>query len=171
MTISELSLVLLLGGVLLAVLSGWALVEFASSRRYGRVQSVDRSLRPGRSFRSERFALVGRPDEVRVLRDGRLVPVELKSRGSPPRGPPPSHRAQLMAYAFLIEEETRRTPPYGVLKYGDGGEFVIDYGPAARSEVVRLLREVEQPYDGRATPSPGKCRACPWVSACDASAA
>ena len=121
------------------------------------------------TMRSDRYRLVGRPDELRRLSDGRTVPVELKSRPTPPRGPTPSHVAQVRAYCLLVEETTGVSPPYGVLRYADG-EFRVRWDDRARDELLRVRAEVLSRYDGRATPSPGRCARCRWVRVCDARA-
>lgn len=163
-------LLVLLAGLALLGIGSWALARALGSHRRGRIVSIDLPEMPGKTLRSERWGFAGRPDELRRLSDGRLVPVEFKSRVSPRRAPLPSHRAQVLAYCFLVEDVTGRAPPYGLLRYSDGREYEVEYGPMERAEVVELLRQVRAPYDGRATPSPGKCRACPWVDVCDAPA-
>lgn len=125
---------------------------------------------PGRLLRSSRWGLVGRPDEIRQRADGRWIAVEVKSRPAPSTGPPFSHRIQVAAYCLLIEEVTGRPPPYGLLRYGDGQEFRIEWTPARRAELLELRRELAVPYDGRATPSPARCGRCPWNAACDRAA-
>ena len=61
---------------------------------------------------SDRWGLTGRPDELRRLPDGTIVPVEIKSCRSPRNGTPyPSHRFQLLAYCALVEETYGRAPP------------------------------------------------------------
>lgn len=164
---------LLLAGVLAIaglVLVAWALralSERRSDRARGRLVAVD----PGRprTLRSERYRMVGRPDELRQQADGRVVPVEFKSRSTPARGPPPSHVAQVRAYCLLVEEATGVPPPYGVLRYADG-EFRVRWDAAARRELLAIRAELSAPYDGRATPSPARCARCPWVGVCDARA-
>ena len=151
-------------------LAAWALRALSLRRQeatYGELVAVD----AGRAatLRSDRYRLIGRPDELRRLSDGRLVPVELKSRSTPPRGPTPSHVAQVRAYCLLVEETTGASPPYGVLRYSDG-EFRIRWDAQARAELLRVRAEMLRPYDGRATPSPGRCARCPWVRVCDARA-
>jgi CRISPR-associated exonuclease Cas4 len=121
-------------------------------------------------LRSPRYRLSGRPDVLRRRPDGRLVPVELKSRRSPPRGPLPSHIAQVRAYCLLVEESTGRAPPFGVLRYSDGAEYPVAWNREARAEILALRAELDRPYDGRATPSRAKCAGCPWRAVCDARA-
>jgi CRISPR-associated exonuclease Cas4 len=119
-------------------------------------------------LRSERYRLVGRPDVLRRLPDGRIVPIELKSRAPPPQGPPASHVVQVAAYCLVVEETTGIAPPFGLLRYADGQEFRVAWTPGRRAELLRLRAEVDRPYDGRATPSRAKCARCGWRAGCDA---
>ena len=151
-------------------LVAWAVRALSQRRRdttLGRLVAIDAG-RPA-TLRSERFRLVGRPDALRGLDDGRWVPIEVKSRTTPPSGPSPSHVVQVRAYCLLVEETTGAAPPYGVLRYSDG-EFRVRWDARAREELLALLSELRRPYDGRATPSRAKCARCPWFSACDARA-
>jgi CRISPR-associated exonuclease Cas4 len=143
-----------------------ALVARRRDRRLGALVAVDAGAAV--LLRSPRYRLSGRPDALRRQPDGRVVPVELKSRPSPPRGPPPSHRAQVAVYCLLVEEATGIPPPFGVLRYSDGGEFRVPWDRAARAELLTLRAELDRPYDGRATPSRPKCAGCPWRAVCDA---
>lgn len=149
-------------------LAAWAVRALAERRQdafLGRLVAVDAG-RPA-TLRSERYRLRGRPDALRRLPDGRLVPVEVKSRTAPSPGPTPSHIVQVRAYCLLVEEELGVPPPYGVLRYSDG-EFRVRWDSRARSELLALRAEMLRPYDGRATPSRGRCVQCRWFSACDA---
>lgn len=154
-------------GIALVAWALRALSERARDAARGRLVAVDAG-RPW-TLRSERYRLLGRPDELRRLSDGRLVPVEFKSRSTPPRGPPPSHVAQVRAYCLLVEESTNVPPPYGVLRYADG-EFRVRWDGRARSDLLAVRAELLAPYDGRATPSPARCARCPWFRGCDARA-
>lgn len=156
----------------MAFLVGAAAVAYHRHRlhREGRWIGSDLPSAPGQLLRSSRWRLVGRPDEIRERPDGRWIPVEVKSRPAPPTGPPFSHRIQVAAYCLLIEETTGRPPPYGLVRYGDGQEVRIAWTPAVRAELLELRQELAVPYDGRATPSPGRCGRCPWNAACDRAA-
>lgn len=121
-------------------------------------------------LRARRWRLAGQPDELRGAEGGPWIPVELKRRPAPGAGPLRSHRMQLLAYCVLVEEQTAQAPPFGILRYGDGVEYVVRYGPAQRAELSGLLAEMRAPYDGRARPSPGRCRRCPYRPGCDARA-
>jgi CRISPR-associated exonuclease Cas4 len=154
-------------GVVLLAVSLRSLFARARESRWGTLEAVDTDAGGARSFVSERYRLTGRPDALRRRPDGRLVPVELKHRSAPPQGPFWSHQVQVWAYCLLVEETEGRPPPFGVLRYRDA-EFQVPWDAAARSELLRLLRAASGPYDGRATPSPGRCRGCRWSTGCDA---
>ncbi|MDE1820914.1 MAG: PD-(D/E)XK nuclease family protein [Euryarchaeota archaeon] len=120
-----------------------------------------------RTLSSPRYRLSGRPDELRRSRDGRLVPVEIKSTRAPRSGVPyPSHRIQLLAYCLLLEEATGAPPPFGVLSFGDGTEIPVRWDDEARAEVLGVLEEWRQPYRGAMDPAPGKCRTCAFGAVC-----
>jgi CRISPR-associated exonuclease Cas4 len=162
-------LLALAGGTILAA-GIVALVRRRQQLRSGRLLQADLPSHPGMLLRSPRFRLAGRPDELRVLPDGRWIPVELKSRPTPRAGPHWSHQIQVAAYCLLVEETSGRTPPYGILRYGDGGEFRIDWTPELRDRLLDLRREMATPYDGRALPSRGRCSRCAWRLSCDRAA-
>ena len=161
---------LVLLGIVIAVVVGRALLLRRRDRRDGELLSVDREGAPGRRIASEEYRVVGRPDALRRLADGREVPIEIKRRRTPRSGPLRSHRLQVAAYCLVIESATGRAPPYGVLRYSDGGEFRIPWDAPARSEVLGLLAAMRRPYRGEATPSPGRCAGCAWRRGCDARA-
>lgn len=146
-----------------------SLARRSREARHGILVAVDSGHR-GRKLTSERYRLVGTPDELRRRPDGRIVPVEWKSGRAPLGGPHRSHRVQVAAYCLLVEETEGRPPPYGVLRYGDGSEFTVPWDAPARAAVLAGRRELDRPYDGRADPSPGKCAGCRWRPGCDASA-
>lgn len=159
--------ILALIGLVLVALALRALSARRRDRRFGALVAADAGA-PS-TLRSLRYRIEGRPDELRRLPDGRIVPVELKSRTTPRGGPPRSHQVQVWAYCLLVEETTGRPPPFAVLRYADG-EFRIRWDDAARAALFRLREEMGQPYDGRATPSPARCGRCPWFGVCDARA-
>jgi hypothetical protein len=156
-------------GVVAIGLAAWAAGEMWRARGMG--GSVIVALDTGRGgglLRSTTWGLVGRPDEIVRLSDGRHVPVEVKSRISPRRGVPASHRMQLYAYLALLDDQPGGPPPFGVLRYGDGGEFRLPWDDAARAELIGLTAAARRPYDGRARPGPDRCPRCPWFDGCDA---
>jgi CRISPR-associated exonuclease Cas4 len=164
------ALALVLGGAAVLVLAGRALSLRHREARNGALVSVDERSGSGPLLRSNQYRISGRPDELRRLPDGRLVPIEFKSRKSPRYGVPRSHRIQVAAYCLLVEEATGTAPPFGVVRYGDGGEARIPWDRATRDELLDVRAAIGRPYDGRATPSVARCTHCPWRDGCDARA-
>ena len=160
-------LALLLAGLALAAWGARALSARRPDRALGRLVAVDAGA-PA-VLRSPRYRIQGRPDALRQASDGTVVPIEVKSRATPRGGPTRSHVVQVWAYCLLVEEGTGRPPAFGVLRYADG-EFRVRWDAVARQELLALRAELARPYDGRASPSPGKCARCPWVAVCDARA-
>jgi len=160
----------LLAGVVSFAIAVRQLSLRARERGIGALRSVDGAGRTGPTLRSERWRLSGRPDEIRETRDGTWIPVEFKSGATPPRGPPPSHQIQVLAYALLAEETTGRAPPFGLLRYADGGEFRIPWDAAGRTALFSVMARARRPYRGEARPSRARCARCPWRDACDARA-
>lgn len=155
-------------GAVVAAAAAVGLGLRARDARWGRLASIDVGGSP--TLRSDRYRLTGRPDAVRRAPDGRSVPVEVKHRPAPRAGPFPSHLVQLWAYCLLLEEADGRPPAFGVLRYDDR-EIRVVWDAAARAELLAVRRAVDRPYDGRATPSPGRCARCRWADRCDARAA
>lgn len=155
-------------GALVAAAALRELFARRSDQRFGALVAIDAG--SAALLRSSRYRISGRPDVLRRMADGRVVPVELKSRRTPARGPPRSHLVQVAAYNLLVEESTGTSPPFGVLRYSDGGEYRVPWDRESREELLRLRVEIDRPYDGRATPTRAKCARCPWRTVCDARA-
>ncbi|MGD0250795.1 MAG: PD-(D/E)XK nuclease family protein [Thermoplasmata archaeon] len=160
-------LFLLLMGLALTIWAARALSARRQDSALGRLVAVDAGA-PA-TLRSYRYRIQGRPDSLRETSDGSLIPVEVKSRGSPRGGPVRSHLVQVWAYCLLVEESTGRAPPFGILRYADA-EFRVRWDAPARQELLAIRAELARPYDGRANPSPARCARCPWVAVCDARA-
>jgi CRISPR-associated exonuclease Cas4 len=155
---------LVLVGLVVLTLGVRPLVARRRERRLGTLVAID----PGRplTLRSDRYRIAGRPDVLRRTPDGTVVPIELKHRPLPPGGAFRSHLVQVWAYCLLVEEATGRSPPFGILRYTDG-EVRVPWDPAARAELRSIVRAVRGPYDGRGTPSPGRCARCGWADRCE----
>lgn len=106
----------------------------------GEVSYVDRAGRPSDLMASRIVPLQGRPDYI-VEREGASIPVEVKT-GKTPRHPYASHVLQLAAYCYLVNETTRKRPPFGVLAY-PGQQFEIAYTPALEDEMLRHLLKIQ----------------------------
>ena len=121
----------------------------------------------------EHSGLRGRPDQI-VIVDGEFIPVEQKT-GKVPFNPHASHRMQLLAYLHLVEINTRKSAPYGVLRYGKENLHQIPWNDVAKQELQGAVQEVQRlMVEGGAVRNhdrPGKCRNCSRLYACNDSLA
>jgi len=119
----------------------------------------------------EKIGLRGRPDQI-VIVDGEFIPFEQKT-GKVPINPHPSHRMQLLAYLHLVEINTKKSSPYGVLRYGKENLHQIPWNDFSKQELRDAVTEVQRlMVQGGAIRNhnrPGKCRNCSRLYACDES--
>lgn len=115
--------------------------------------------------------LRGRPDQIIII-DGEFIPVEQKT-GRVPKKPHQSHRVQLLAYISLVETNTKKAPPYGVLKYGEEDAHQVFWDKHAKELLHSSIKEVQKlMVEGGAKRNherEGKCRNCSRRHACEQS--
>jgi CRISPR-associated exonuclease Cas4 len=123
--------------------------------------------------------LLGKPDYVIQGRDGRRMPVEIKS-GRAPRTqrlrPAPRHEdvLQVVAYLIILDDLFAPAPTHGVLRYADA-TFEVPYAPGLRREVLRIVARMQaldaatgsRDRPPRGTPGYETCRACAFRAICD----
>ncbi|MED5291664.1 MAG: Dna2/Cas4 domain-containing protein, partial [Candidatus Thermoplasmatota archaeon] len=113
--------------------------------------------------------LRGRPDQI-VIIDGEFIPVEQKT-GKIPKKPHESHRLQLLAYISLVETSTKKSPPYGVLRYGNEDVHQVFWDQHAqqllRESIIEVQRLMVEGGAKRNHEREGKCRNCSRRYACD----
>src|SRR5258708_423514 len=118
---------------------------------------------------SDQYPLTGKPDYVVRLDDGRLVPVELKLSTQNVTTPYNNHAIQVAAYCLILEDYSEQPPTHGILRYADR-EFTIDYTPALRRKVIKLLAEMERCSEQQPPPlarqRAAKCRVCAFQPVC-----
>src|SRR5216683_6764529 len=95
----------------------------------------------GEPLSSSEFPLEGKPDYIVQLPDGRPVPVELKLNVHDATVPYSNHQIQVAAYCLILENYFERVPTHGILRYADR-EFTVEYTPAMRRKVIRLLGQM-----------------------------
>jgi len=131
----------------------------------GKIEYID--MGKAKAFKSEKYGLIGRPDYV-IKIDDKVIPVEEK-KGRTPKGPLFSHILQIAAYCLLIEEETGKAPPYGLLKYPEH-EHEIEYNEDLKKVLLEKLEEIREAMrTGEAHRNhnrPGKCVNCSRKDAC-----
>lgn len=112
--------------------------------------------------------LRGRPDQI-VIVDGEFIPVEQKT-GKVPKRPHASHRMQVLAYLHLVEVNTKKSSPYGVIRYGKENLHQIDWGQEAKAELFSAISEIQRlMVEGGAKRNherSGKCQNCSRRYAC-----
>lgn len=123
----------------------------------------------GETLSSAAYPLVGKPDYVVQTPDGRPVPVELKLNVHDASIPYENHKVQVGAYCLILEDYFEQPPTHGILRYADN-EFTIEYTPALRKKVIRLLSEMERCSERQPPPLANqrvnKCRTCTFQTVC-----
>jgi CRISPR-associated exonuclease Cas4 len=97
----------------------------------------------GEPLSSNVYPLLGKPDYVVQLPDGRPVPIELKLTVHDATVPYSNHAVQVAAYCLILEDYFVQAPTHGILRYADR-EFTIEYTPALRKKVIKLLTEMQR---------------------------
>ena len=120
---------------------------------------------------SHRFGLVGKPDYLVRVREGRrevTIPVEVKSR-TRPKQPFDSHILQLATYCLLIEDHDKQVPPYGYLRYADA-TVKIPFTESLRQQVLHTAKAIRQarraPEVSRSHEDAGRCMGCGYQHKC-----
>ena len=123
----------------------------------------------GEPLVSNQYPLMGKPDYIIQLPDGRPMPVELKLGVQDMRKPYSNHILQLAAYCLILEDYFELPPTHGMLRYADC-DFSIAYTPALRKKVIKMLNEmsaVDEEYQPiLEKQQAGKCRACAFQAIC-----
>ena len=123
----------------------------------------------GETLSSAAYPIVGKPDYVVQTPDGRPIPVELKLNVHDASIPYENHKVQLAAYCLILEDYFEQPPTHGILRYADN-EFTVEYTPALRKKVIRLLSEMERCSERQPPPLANqrvnKCRACTFQAVC-----
>ena len=116
----------------------------------GKIIYQDTTVLPGKTLRAKTLPLIGKPDYI-LKENGEYLPLEFKS-GKTPQFPQASHKAQLMAYCLLIEENYHQRPSAGILKY-PLKEFRIKYTLQEEAltrqlvnEIIQLKKSGEEPH-------------------------
>ena len=113
----------------------------------------------------------GRPDQIVVI-DGEFIPIEQKT-GRVPKRPHTSHRRQLLAYIHLVEINTNRNTPYGILRYGNDDIHQILWDDESKNELFDQVQEIQRlMVEGGAKRNHeriGKCQNCSRKYACSGS--
>lgn len=123
----------------------------------------------GEPLDSTQFPLTGKPDYIVQLSDGRPVPIELKLNIHDATAPYSNHMLQIAAYCLILEDYFEIPPTHGIVRYADC-EFTVEYTPAIRKKVIRMLGEMahcsEMEPPALTRQKVNKCRACAFQPIC-----
>ena len=123
----------------------------------------------GEPLSSVDYPLVGKPDYVVRAPDGRPIPVELKLNVEGAAAPYSNHIVQIAAYCLILEDYFEQVPTHGILRYADR-EFTIEYTPALRKKVIKLLALMGQCSEQAPPPlrsqKAARCRVCAFQAMC-----
>src|SRR5438874_75061 len=123
----------------------------------------------GEPLSSSAYPLVGKPDYIVQAPDGRPIPVELKLNVHDATVPFSNHTVQVGAYCLILEDYFEQPPTHAILRYADR-EFTIDYTPALRKKVIKLIAEMERCSEQQppllTRQRAAKCRACAFQPIC-----
>ncbi len=168
MSVLFLLVILLIILVLVARIAGKR-IRKESGIPFGKIAAADSS--KFRSFQKVLFSrnvlLAGKPDTILVVED-EYVPIELKIR-DPPKQPFDSHKMQVIAYCYLLEENGYRVS-YGVLKYKKGKEernFVVDYTPELKERLLAAISEMRSIKSIPSKIKSTKCEKCSVREYCE----
>src|SRR6266516_64400 len=172
-------------GLVLLILALALLLLLFNERRYQRNRLVEERHRAlglppgelvyedadgqGETLSSSQYPLAGKPDYVVQLPDGRPVPIELKLNVEDASAPYSNHIVQVGHYCLILEDYFTTPPTHGILRYSDR-EFTIEYTPALRKKIIRLLAEMERCSEIQPPPltrqRANKCHACAFQPIC-----
>lgn len=96
----------------------------------------------GDPITSDTHPLIAKPSYIVKLPDHRLLPVDSKPVAQNAMTPASHHVLQVASYCLILEEYAEVPPTHALLRYTDR-EFTVDYTPALRRKVLRVLKELE----------------------------
>jgi CRISPR-associated exonuclease Cas4 len=114
------------------------------------------------------FGLAGQPQYL-LNYEGGQIPILARSKSAPDQ-PHQAHIMQVIAYCLLVAESTGSRPPYGVIRYGDGRTFEIDFDEDSIEILSQIMDEIEsnrrQPDVRISHNDRGRCFACSHRKRC-----
>ena len=153
--IADLPLILMITALLLALIGIYRLI------RAWRLRAIEVLSRDQTLLSSPSLGLSGRPDRLIRLKNGAVIPVEKKSS----KRLYDSHRVQMGAYLFLVEEAYGVRPPFGIMVLGDSRETTIPNTARLRRWTLKIADDIRAQRADASRPArvrakPGQCRSC-----------
>ncbi len=143
-----------------------SMISGRASHEKFRAQHLPRNMKPRRiaidvPLSSPRLGLCGLLDALVETVFGELVPCEMKNSTIGCGNPPLKDRAQLAAYAMLVEEQYRKTVKRGVLFYTeDCRKIVTTLDESVRRLVIKAVREIRGIIETERPPERKNLSAC-----------
>jgi CRISPR-associated exonuclease Cas4 len=114
------------------------------------------------------FGLSGQPHYL-LTYEGGSIPILARSAAAPEE-PHAAHVMQVIAYCLLVAESTGSRPPYGVIRYGDGRTFEVDFDEDSVEHLSGVVEEIEANRRHLDVPishnDRGRCFACSHRKRC-----
>lgn len=144
-----------------------ALIGAAHLVRAWQLREIEVLSRDQTRLVSNTLGLAGRPDRLIRLKNGTVIPLEMKST----KKIYDSHRIQIAAYLLLVEETYGERPPHGFVVLGDGSKIKIKNTHRLRRWALKTAKQIRnQRFDltrpTKIWPTPAKCRSCGFRQDC-----
>lgn len=124
-----------------------------------------------RKMQAREFGLVGTPDYLLEI-NGVTIPILTKNNPAPIQ-PHEAHVLQVLAYCLLVSENTSHHPPYGIIRYGDGRTFEVDFDEDSVEYLSRTMDQIELNKAASQVKishnDRGRCFACRYCHQCEQS--
>lgn len=168
---NEISAFYLLLGLFLLTLVLWIILIYHIEPQRHKLKSQDlirNDQTKEKTYYSKKYGIMGKPDIVKEIA-GEIIPIEVKStiyKGKIYS----SHIMQIAAYCLLIEEETGKRPPYGIIKYKRHQEKIYYTKELQKNLLLQIERiREENPEENDLPPvcnNQKKCRHCGYNYIC-----
>src|SRR5574341_1024914 len=104
--------------------------------------------------------------------EGYAIPI-LRKTSPAPQTPHHAHIMQLIAHCLLVAQTRDNYPPYGVIQYGDGRTFEVDFDEDSVEALSKIMDEIEANHQREEVPishqDRGRCYACSHRKRCNQS--
>lgn len=156
------------GGILLGI--GYLLLRVLRQARGVMVYQNVRARR-NRKVMTAFNEIIGTPDYLVHTPDS-IIPVLVKNNPAP-QAAHYAHVMQVIAYCLLVSENMPKRPTFGVIRYGDGRTFEVDFDEDAVEELVAIFDDIDRNQRAADVPRSHqdrqRCYACSHRNRCDQS--
>ncbi|MHC1637479.1 MAG: CRISPR-associated protein Cas4, partial [Candidatus Nezhaarchaeales archaeon] len=121
---------------------------------------------------SHKLKLTGKIDTIMVTRHGEYIPIEVKwSEPKHPGKPRRQHKAQLTAYALLIEENFKTTVKRAIIYYSRSRQLMeIPLTSQDKQQIKQYIQQIYKIIQKEETPNikqnPKQCQDCGYKLYC-----